>query len=132
MAIRNPFEAAVGNHLDRKGVAWLYETARIPYLLDCKYLPDFLLQNNVYLEVKGYFSSDDRRKMKNVIKQHPELDIRMVFQRNSKLNKNSKVTYGAWCDKLGIKWCVYPNIPEDWIHDSPTQEIPGSSEAGGD
>ena len=46
--------------------------------------------------------------------QHPELDIRFVFQRNNTLSKQSKTTYGAWADKHGFPWCIYPDIPESW------------------
>jgi len=46
---------------------------------------------------------------------HPHLDIRFVFQRNNTISKNSKTTYGDWADKHGFKWCVFPNIPPDWL-----------------
>ena len=51
-----------------------------------------------------------------VKKQHPELDIRFIFQRNNTLTKRSKTTYGDWCDKHGFLWCIYPNLPEDWLN----------------
>ena len=47
--------------------------------------------------------------------QRPDLDIRFVFQRNNSLTSKSKNTYGDWCDKHGFQWCVYPNIPEEWL-----------------
>ena len=46
-----------------------------------------------------------------VKEQNPELDIRFVFQRNNTLSKNSKTTYGAWCEKHGFPYCIFPNIP---------------------
>ena len=50
-----------------------------------------------------------------VKKQHPELDIRFIFQRNNTLTKRSKTTYGDWCDKHGFLWCIYPHLPPEWF-----------------
>ena len=68
-----------------------YEPTRIPYEIQHNYSPDFLLPNGVYLECKGYWDSIDRRKVKNVVEQHPEIDLRMVFQAPyNKISKKSK------------------------------------------
>ena len=50
-----------------------------------------------------------------VKKQHPELDIRFIFQRNNTLTKRSKTTYGDCCDKHGFPWCIYPHLPPEWF-----------------
>jgi hypothetical protein len=48
---------------------------------------------------------------------NPELDIRMVFQRPfNKLYKGSKSTYAMWCEKHGIPWTSFNNIPKEWIN----------------
>ena len=40
-----------------------------------------------------------------VREQNPDIDIRFLFvNANNKLNKSSKTTYGAWCDKNKILW----------------------------
>ena len=57
-----------------------------------------------------------RRKIKAVIEQHPEIDLRMVFQAPfNKISKKSKTTYAKWCDKHGIPWCSFSNIPLEWL-----------------
>tara|TARA_R110002020_G_scaffold101665_2_gene239311 strand:+ start:660 stop:953 length:294 start_codon:yes stop_codon:yes gene_type:complete len=82
-----------------------------------RYTPDVILPNGLVLELKGRFTANDRKKMLLVIKQHPELDIRMVFQRHTnKLFKGSKTTYSEWCDKNKIKWAD-KTIPLDWINE---------------
>ena len=43
--------------------------------------------------MQGDWDSDDRRKIKAVKEQHPELDIRMVFQAPYHYIKKSKTTY---------------------------------------
>ena len=56
------------------------------------YTPDFLLPNGIYLECKGYWEAEDRRKIKAVKQQHPEIDLRMVFQAPfNKISKKSKL-----------------------------------------
>ena len=48
-------------------------------------------------------------------KQHPELDIRIVFQNpNGKIRKGSKTTYANFCDKHEIIWAS-KEIPTQWL-----------------
>ena len=77
------------------------------------------LMLNIYLilivECKGRFTSEDRRKMRLVKEQHPDLDIRFVFSRSSsKINKGSKTTYADWCHKYGFPFAD-KLIPEIWL-----------------
>ena len=115
MAYRSHFEERVANSLDKDNIPYLYEIEKFDYVTQSKYTPDFFLKNGVILEAKGFFKPSDRRKMLAVISQHPELDVRMVFQRNNTLSKHSKTTYGDWCEKHNIPWCIYPHIPNDWL-----------------
>ena len=63
------------------------------------YTPDFQLDNGIFIETKGIFDSEDRRKHVEVRRQHPELDIRFVFSNaRGKLYKGAKSRYCDWCD----------------------------------
>jgi ribosomal protein S26 len=94
-----------------------YESFRIPWLTTHHYLPDFVLHNGIIIEIKGKFVAADRRKHLEVRKQHPDLDIRFVFQRPmNKLYKKSKTTYGEWADKNGYKWAERW-IPKEWTEE---------------
>lgn len=115
MNYRSGLEERLSKTLDKYGVPYLYECSKYPYVTESKYTPDFFLPNGVIIEAKGFFKPSDRRKMLAVKNQHPELDIRFVFQRNNTLSKNSKTTYGDWCDKYEFPWCIYPDIPQDWL-----------------
>lgn len=115
MQFRSSFEERIAKALSKENIPYLYEANGYNYQLLSKYTPDFFLANGVILEVKGFFKPTDRRKMLAVKEQHPDLDIRFVFQRNNTLSKNSKTTYGDWCDKHGFLWCVYPHVPTDWL-----------------
>ena len=113
---RSELEEKVSDLLCELNIDYEYEPTRIPYEIQHNYSPDFLLPNGIYLECKGYWDPSDRRKIKNVVEQHPEIDLRMVFQSPyNKTTKKSKTTYAKWCDKHGIKWCSYHNIPIEWL-----------------
>ena len=113
---RSELEEKVSDLLCELNIDYEYEPTRIPYEIQHNYSPDFLLPNGVYLECKGYWDSIDRRKVKNVVEQHPEIDLRMVFQAPyNKISKKSKTTYAQWCDRHKIPWCAYHNIPIEWL-----------------
>lgn len=73
------------------------------------YLPDVIIDGKI-LEFKGYFDLNDRKKIKLIVEQHPDLDLTMVFQKNQPIRKGSKTLYGDWCDKNGIKWMLYSDF----------------------
>lgn len=116
MKYRSGLEKQVAALLNELGVSFEYESTKVPYVLQCNYTPDFLLPNGVYLETKGQFTPEDRRKMLAVKEAHPDLDIRMVFQAPyNKIDKRSKTTYAQWCDRHGIQWAAYHSIPIEWL-----------------
>ena len=113
---RCELEEKVSDLLCELNIDYEYEPTRIPYEIQHNYSPDFLLPNGIYLECKGYWDPADRRKIKNVKEQHPEIDLRMVFQAPyNKITKKSKTTYAQWCDRHKIPWTAYHNIPLEWL-----------------
>ena len=116
MAFRSGLEERVADLLVELGVSYEYESTKIPYVIQHNYTPDFILPNGVYLECKGYWEPEDRRKIKNVKEQNPELDLRMVFQAPfNTISKKSKTTYAKWCERHDIPWTSFHNIPLDWL-----------------
>ena len=116
MAFRSGLEEKVADLMVELNVRYEYESEKFDYQISHSYTPDFKLPNGIYLECKGLWEPEDRRKIKAVIEQHPEIDLRMVFQSPfNKISKKSKTTYAKWCDKHGIKWCSYANIPLEWL-----------------
>ncbi len=113
---RSGLEEKVANLLEGLGVTYEYESTRVPYTIQHNYCPDFVLPNHVHLETKGYWDAADRRKIKAVKKDNPELDLRMVFQAPfNKISKKSKTTYAMWCEKHDIPWTSFHNIPLEWL-----------------
>lgn len=114
---RSGLEDDVSASLKNKGVYFEYESFKISWTDHKvrKYTPDFRLANGIIIETKGRFVAADRRKHVEIKKQHPDLDIRFVFQNaNNKLYKGAKSNYGQWCDKQGFKWAE-GDIPDEWI-----------------
>lgn len=118
---RSKLELRVFNDVKPRlgGTAKLYyEQEKLGYTLEKEYTPDFLLEfrdgTKRFIEVKGHFKWEDREKMYAVKKAHPNLDIRMVFDRDNKIAKNSKMRYSDWCAKYGYM-CAFGSIPDEWL-----------------
>ena len=117
MVFRSGLEEKVADLLCNLAVDYEYETEKVPYTIPHLYTPDFLLPNGVVLECKGYWDAADRRKIKAVKQQHPELDLRMVFQAPyNTITKKSKTTYAMWCEKYGFQWAD-KHIPKEWLNE---------------
>lgn len=107
---RNRFEQKLLKQLTRARVPFQYESERIPYVLAGHYIPDFILtlpSGRIYIEAKGYFRPEHKRKMKAVKQQHPELDFRIVFYKKTKANER-------WAIKNGFKYC-FDTINPEWL-----------------
>ena len=118
---RSTLEERVQLNLKNRGVAYEYEPCKLPYTVTRNYTPDLKI-GETYIEVKGYFRKDAQRKMRNMKEQHPELDIRFLFQRaNSpvqgakKRKDGTKMTCGEWADKHNFIWAE-EIIPDGWIN----------------
>ncbi|ACF42020.1 endonuclease [Morganella phage MmP1] len=125
-AYRSGLEDKVSKQLEGKGISFDYEIWKIPYTIPESYhiyTPDFLLPNGIFIETKGLWDSDDRKKHLLIREQYPELDIRLVFSSSrSKLYKGSKTSYAEWCEKHGILFAD-KLVPLDWLKEKP-KEVP--------
>lgn len=107
---RNKFEERIEDQLIRSKAKYKYEAKKIPYILVRNYIPDFIIDTptgKLYIECKGYFRPEHKAKMAAVKKQHPELDIRIIFYSVNKRNEK-------WAEKYGFRW-AYSYIPKDWL-----------------
>ena len=115
---RSGFEHKVSDQLKEQKIKFGYEDTIINYIkpeTTHKYTIDFTLPNGILVETKGRWVIEDRKKHLLIKQQHPELDVRIVFQSaKTKIRKGSKTTYGDWCDKHGIIWAE-KNVPESWL-----------------
>ena len=114
---RSGLEHKLSIYLVEQKCKFKYESVKIEWEDLCyrTYTPDFILSNGIIIETKGRFLTLDRRKHKAIQRQHPNLDIRFVFENSKrKLSKGAKSSYAQWCIKHGFRF--YDRIiPEDWL-----------------
>jgi len=115
---RSGLEMTIDESLKSRGVDGEYEKHIIQYTkpeTHHKYHPDFKLPNGIFVETKGRFLTDDRKKHLLIKAQNPNLDIRFLFQNSkTKISKASKTTYADWCIKHGFIFAD-KEIPDDWL-----------------
>ena len=121
---RSGLEVSIAGLLRALKVEFKYEDTKLPYTIEHTYCPDFYIPDtDIYIEAKGFWRPEDRRKIKAIKEQHPEIDIRMAFQNpKKKISKGSKVTYAQWCDRKGILWCDFKKIPISWLTNEITKD----------
>ena len=113
---RSGLEKQIGKLLSGLGISYEYESEKLSYTISHNYTPDFSLPNHIYLEAKGYWAPEDRRKILAVKRDNPSIDLRMVFQSPyNKISKKSKTTYAKWCERHDIPWTSYHDIPLEWL-----------------
>lgn len=114
---RSGLEKEVAAYLRQNQKKVRYEVLKVEWedLRYRTYTPDFVLDNGIIIETKGIFDSADRRKHREIQRQHPELDIRFVFSNaNAKLYKGAKSRYCNWCEQHNFQW-AHRVIPEEWL-----------------
>ncbi len=108
--LRNTFERKIESQLKKAKVSYTYETAKIPYVLARHYIPDFIITTPtgvVYIETKGHLRREDKAKLVAVKRQHPEIDLRIVFYAKKK-------TQIKWAEKCGFRY-AFETIPKEWL-----------------
>lgn len=117
---KSKLEKTIAADIKSRGLLVKYEKFKVAYtkpVTSHKYTPDFLLPNGMIIEVKGLFSTQDRKKHILIKEQHPELDIRFVFSSSKKkLYKGSKTTYADWCCRHSFLFSDRL-IPKEWYND---------------
>jgi len=130
---RSRLEQKVADQLDDAGVPYDYESQWVRYTVpprEAKYLPDFTIRNTkILIEAKGRFGgfrsdstgAQERQKLILLQEQHPDHDIRIVFQDAKKpIYKGSKTSYANWADKHGFTWADRGLVPASWIKELKT------------
>jgi len=130
---RSKFEVGIAKELTKRKVGFTYETHTFKYeeplrrnnarCADCDsvrlvrigwYTPDFFLRNGTIIEGKGRFTAADRRKQLAVQRDHPELDIKLLFMRNNRIDRRSTTTYADWAEKNGFDYSI-GTLKEEWL-----------------
>jgi hypothetical protein len=124
--MRNIFEQEVAKQLKKRKKVFEYEKEKLDYTLERHYIPDFIVSlpasktsrdqitpdrksRTLYIECKGYLRIEDKSKLKAVLRCHPGIDLRILFDSDRNLKRNQK-----WCEKNNIP-CAAINIPTEWF-----------------
>ena len=125
---RSKFEEMVYEDLSHREIKMEYEPFKIGYTVPemyKKYTPDFVLENGIYIECKGWFPLDDRKKMIFVRSSNPHLDIRFVFMdADHRLQKKSSTTLGEWATKHKFMW-ARETVPQSWVNEKENRNKDG-------
>ena len=107
-------------------VEYDYEVTKIPYTIpesNHNYTVDWTFINGLLVETKGYLS-DHKERYKYVLlkQQHPDLDLRFVFDNPNKLCGGTKMTHAKWAEKHGFAYCSIRDVEQikQWIKDGKT------------
>ena len=87
---RSGLEEKVAKQIQKANHKLRYEVVKIKWIDFAirSYTPDFVLDNGIIIEVKGFWSVEDRKKHAKVKQQHTDLDIRMVFENSKRKLRN--------------------------------------------
>lgn len=81
--MRSGWEVAFANWLDHYGISWEYETKRFWLRKGRYYTPDFYLPDqDEYVELKGWLSKKDERKMLRFNKLYPDFTLHVFFAKH--------------------------------------------------
>lgn len=139
---RSKLEERIADQLERAGIRFGYESQWVPYTVperQAKYLPDFPIDGTtILIEGKGRFGgfksdssgAQERQKLILLKEQHPELDIRLVFQDARKpIYRGSKTTYAKWATDHGFKYSDKGVVPKEWLEEIKRQQEGEKDEA---
>jgi len=119
---RSGFEKSFRDYLDSNGISFSYESEKISFVEPEKkrtYTPDFILPKKngrkMYIETKGRWTTADRMKIRCVVEQNPDKDIRILFQSDNPIRKGSKTRYTDYARKIGVKCAVGDSLPSEWV-----------------
>ncbi len=131
--MRSKLEEKVASQLDDNNIEYKYEDKydKLRYTTPAVghiYTPDFSIRTrsgkHIFIEAKGAWDYQDRYKHLLIKQQHPEQDIRFVFERaGQRIRKGSKTTYRDICDGRGrrifkgVTWKYGDKgiIPPEWL-----------------
>lgn len=138
---RSGYEHLIAEDLNERGISFDYEKEVLKFRsrvrngicskCDCKavfqrrtYTPDFVIlrkhplgidykRTKLYVEAKGILDSKTRSKMRAVLKDNPDIDLRIMF--DGKAHHKRGKENAAWCEKYGFIYTFGTIVPEDWL-----------------
>lgn len=69
--MRSTWEVAYAKYLDKNSITWKYEPECFYLIENRSYRPDFLINNDTYVEIKGWMTETAQKKINEFQKQYP-------------------------------------------------------------
>ncbi len=130
---RSKLEADMAKFLSSKSIPFDYETGTIKFVAPIRggrcnacsskdvgklrtYLPDFRV-GPIVIETKGRLTSAERTKFIAIKQSNPTVDIRLVFQTDNRIRRNSEIYYSDWAKNNGFQWHVGTRLPAKWVRE---------------
>jgi hypothetical protein len=129
---RSGAEVVFSQWLDQRGIEYEYEQHVLKYLSSvtkgiCNkcdsrdvgqqrtYTPDFYFPKfDFFIEVKGRLDSATRKKMRDVRRENPDVDVRLLLMADNKITPRKPERYSDWCKKFDYQYCIkFP--PDAWF-----------------
>ena len=124
-------EERVAKELDALGVKYEYESVKFIWkdynpravcevcgakevYQQRSYTPDFILAGGLIIEVKGRLTRRDRRVLCGVRKSNPDIDLRIIFDKDNRINKGAKSRYSDWAASHDFLYSLKGKVPEIW------------------
>jgi len=118
---RSKLEERFESILKEFDVPYEYEVTKIDYIIpesSHTYTVDWTVLNGKLIETKGYLSDhSERRKYVLLKEQHPDLDLRFVFDNPNKLCGGTKMSHAKWAEKYNFRYCSIKDTEQikQWI-----------------
>jgi hypothetical protein len=125
---RSKLEERFESILKEFDVPYEYEVTKIDYIIpesSHTYTVDWTVLNGKLIETKGYLSDhSERRKYVLLKEQHPDLDLRFVFDNGNKLCGGTKMSHNKWAEKYNFKHCDIKDVDQikAWINEDTTKK----------
>ena len=130
--VKSNLELKVANQLEEGGIEYEYEKEKFEWIerisrgycancggrdvnQDRLYTPDFFLGCGPIIEVKGRLTTRDRKLLVGVRTSNPEIDLRLVFDKNNRIRRGSATRYADWAERQGFKYCLGGQIDKSWL-----------------
>jgi len=130
--VKSGLELKIATSLEEQGIEYGYETVKFAWYdkypralcSDCggseiyqkrSYTPDFIFPNGVIVESKGRLTRRDRKIITGVRTANPEIDLRLVFDKDNRINKGSNTRYSDWAERNKFQYAMKGAVPEEWF-----------------
>lgn len=76
--LHSTFEVRVAKILDKLNIHWKYEPKKF-IIENHVYIPDFLINDSIWWEVKGWMQENDKIKLQKFSSLYPEEQIKVIY-----------------------------------------------------